>query len=688
MNENLIDLVDVVRNRTFKDQRQTAAPNLIAECEAEKLSWMKRMSRRTIRMCEAETPIILPGESFAYTRSIPGVSKIYSTEEWAEVTKGLTVHARDPINNITPDWGTIIDQGMLERKRIALESKERLKDDPKAVEFLDAAIETIDATINLASKYAAKAREIGRNDLAEMLEQVPAKPARSFQEALQSFKILYAVTWLSGFFHIGIGRFDQFMWPYLEADLNSGKLTEEKAEALVTEFFLSFNKDSDFIGGLSGDNGQTMMLGGVKRDGTDGVNKLTYMALRASCEVGMIDPKINLRITKDTDLELLTLASELTRKGLGFPQYSNDDIVIPNLVAHGYDIEDARDYSVAACWEFVIPGKGMEVVNIAGLNFPASVDKAIREGLAAGDDFDAIMARAEKNIHDQLFGLLKPSHGISLPPAPYFSVVMGDCLERGKNLGEGLKYNNFGVHGACSANAADALAAVKKFVFETKTVTPDELLKALEANFAGYDELQKQLIEDGPKVGNNDDYADGILVKLFGYFADACEAYGDNGRGGIIRPGTGSAMMYVTLADTVGATADGRKAGEYFSTNLAPSPLARLRGPISMLQSYSKLPYDRCWNGGPITMELSDSVFRDEESVRKVAMLIRTFAQLGCEQLQLNVLNGEKLIEAKAHPEEHKNLIVRVWGWSGYFVELPPEYQDQVIKRHLLTADA
>jgi formate C-acetyltransferase len=298
------------------------------------------------------------------------------------------------------------------------------------------------------------------------------------------------------------------------------------------------------------------------------------------------------------------------------------------------------------------------------------------------------MSRAAKNIDDELQKNLKSSHGLKLPPAPYFSVVMGDCLERGKNLGDGLKYNNFGVHGACSANAADLLAAVQKFVFDEKIVTAEELLKALEADFEGYEDIQKRLIEDGPKVGNNDDRADGILVRLFDYFADACEAFGENGRGGVVRPGTGSAMLYVTLAKDIGAMPDGRKTGEYFSANLAPSPLANLRGPISVLQSYSKLPYDRCWNGGPITMELSDSVFRDDESIRKVAMLIRTFAQLGCEQLQLNVLNGVRLLEAKEHPELHRNLIVRVWGWSGYFVELPPQYQDQVIKRHLLATGA
>jgi formate C-acetyltransferase len=268
---------------------------------------------------------------------------------------------------------------------------------------------------------------------------------------------------------------------------------------------------------------------------------------------------------------------------------------------------------------------------------------------------------------------------------------MRDCLEQGRDLSEGLKYNNLGIHGACSANAADALAAVKQFVFDEQSLSADELLAALQANFEGYESLRRKLDEAGPKVGSNDDRADALLVTLFEDFAAACEEYGHTPKSGIIRPGTGSAMYYIWLASgrdgmhepVVGATADGRVSGEPFSANLAPSPGVRVRGPISTLQSFSKIDFHRIFNGGPITMELSDSVFRDSDSLRKVAMLVRIFVQLGCQQLQLNSLNVETLLDAKTHPERHKNLIVRVWGWSGYFCELAPEYQDHIIARSL-----
>jgi formate C-acetyltransferase len=267
---------------------------------------------------------------------------------------------------------------------------------------------------------------------------------------------------------------------------------------------------------------------------------------------------------------------------------------------------------------------------------------------------------------------------------------MHGCLEHGRDLSEGLKYNNFGIHGACAANAADALAAVKQFLFEDCDISSGDLLSALEANFVGYEPLRRKLADEGLKVGNNDVVADTLLVKLFDDLADSCERYGRTPQGGILRPGTGSAMYYIWLATghagmrepVVAATADGRQRGEPFSANLSPSLGVRVSGPISVLQSFAKIDYQRICNGGPITMELSDSVFRNTESIRKTAMLVRTFAQLGCQQLQLNSLDLETLLDAKAHPEKHKNLIVRVWGWSGYFCELAPEYQEQIIARH------
>jgi formate C-acetyltransferase len=328
---------------------------------------------RVRRQCEAELVIIAPDERIVFTRTLPNVPPIYSSEEWAILTAGRTLHELGPVSNICADWSLLLSQGLIGRKQVALSTRDRLAEDPHAVDFLDSVIETIDAVLELATRYGNEAHMQGQEEIADILAHVPAYPPRTFHEALQSLRLCQAVVWLSGNYHVGLGRFDQYMWPYLSEDLEAGRLTVETAEELLAEFFIALNKDSDLYPGVQqGDNGQSLTLGGVAPSGISSVNELTRMVLRVSRDVAMIDPKINLRISAQTDLELLTLATELTRIGLGFPQYSNDDVVIPALVSHGYTLEDARDYVVAACWEFIIPGRGMEVVNIGAVSFPAA----------------------------------------------------------------------------------------------------------------------------------------------------------------------------------------------------------------------------------------------------------------------------------------------------------------------------
>ena len=284
-------------------------------------------------------------------------------------------------------------------------------------------------------------------------------------EALQALRILHAVVWMSGHYHVGLGRFDQYTWPYLRADLEAGHLDLEGAQELLAEFFIALNRDSDLYPGVQqGDNGQTIMLGGVRRDGADGVNELTWLVLRTALDTSMIDPKINLRITPDTDLHLLSLASQLTRQGLGFPQYSNDEVVIPALIAHGYAPEDARDYTVAACWEFIIPGKGMEVVNIGALSMPAAADTAIRQGLTDGDTFEGILARTSAQIKaafqaGALFDSMTVGENVGLPAFEHWGT-------RGKELSDLVeeKLSLVGLSGIANLRPSEISGGMKKRV--------------------------------------------------------------------------------------------------------------------------------------------------------------------------------------------------------------------------------
>ena len=261
------------------------------------------------------------------------------------------------------------------------------------------------------------------------------------------------------------------------------------------------------------------------------------------------------------------------------------------------------------------------------------------------------------------------------------SFMIDGCLEKGKSVySGGAKYYNFGCHGAGIANATDALAAIRQTVFEEGAVSPDELLSALDANFEGYEALRNRLAFC-PKMGNNDERADGIAHELMTAAEDGFHGKPNGWFGGVWRIGTGSAMEYVRAAKICPATADGRRDGEAYGCSFSPALGSRLNGPLSVIQSFTKHKMDRIANGGPLTLELHDTVFRNEDGEKKVAQLVKAFVHLGGHQLQLNSINRDRLLDAQAHPEEHRNLIVRVWGWSGYFCELDPEYQNHIIRR-------
>lgn len=693
MSARVAKLRQAVANGDHKRFRTSPVPDVVAACEGENLGWARRAARLTAMMCEGEKPVILPGEKIVFTRTIPKVAPYYSAEEWRRLFVGHAMHESGIISNICADWEMILEQGLSRRRRVIVERAEREGGD-KLNELAATVSETIDAVLGLADRYRREALRLDENDIAETLAAVPAGPATNFRAALQSLKFVHSALWLSGHYHVGLGRFDQYMWKYAKADVDAGKLDWVEVADLVAEFFISLNKDSDLYPGIQqGDNGQSMMLGGVDADGNEAINKLTHIVLEVTRAVRFIDPKINLRVTSSTPKDLLVKAVELTKIGLGFPQYSNDEAVIPGLVAAGYDLADARQYSVAACWEFLIPGKGMDVVNIGAVSFPHAADAGIRQAVREGAGIRRALEVCREDVIRQVDRLVDIKKEIILPPAPFYSALMTDQLEKRGDLSEGARYNNLGIHGSGSANAADALAAVKKYVFDSGEVSGERLIKALDGDFADEEELRERFKQEGPKTGNNDDTVDAMLTALFDYFAEACERFRPvNKRWDRVRPGTGSAMYYVWLArgaegmiePVVGATADGRKRGDFFSSSLAPAQGVKVSGPFGILQSFAKLDYTRIVNGGPITLELSDSVFRTAESVAKVADLIMLFQRLGCQQLQLNTLNVADLKDAKVHPENHRNLVVRVWGWSGYFCELSEEFQDHIIQRHML----
>ena len=263
-------------------------------------------------------------------------------------------------------------------------------------------------------------------------------------------------------------------------------------------------------------------------------------------------------------------------------------------------------------------------------------------------------------------------------PSPFMNILMDGGIY------EGAKYNNFGIHGTGVATAADSLAAIKKYIFEEKRFTKEAMIEAVDSDFALHGEMLPILRYEAPKMGNNEELPDAMTVQLLQMFADALKGK-KNCRGGVYRAGTGSAMFYLWHANEIGASPDGRRKGEPFGTNFSASLFAKINGPLSVIQSFTKPDFTENTNGGPLTLEFAASMFKDEESVKKVAALVKAYIDMGGHQLQLNAVNSEMLKAAQAHPEEHRQLVVRIWGWSAYFVELDQEYQDHVLRRQQYT---
>ena len=666
--------------------RKVWSPDLATEFSKAGLTPTQRVSKRLIRVLAEEEPVLLEGERITLLRTIPSLPPLFTPEEWKDIKDRHFIHESGVVCNISPGYEEVIEKGLEHYRQIAITNRGRSQNTSEQTLFFQSVIEGIEAVYELCERYRQKAIQTHNQAVATLLSRLPREGATTFHEALQLFRILHYTLWCEGEYHNTVGRFDQYMYPYLEADLEAERLTEAEAYDLLLEFFITFNRDSDLYPGVQqGDNGQSMVLGGVDTQGNPCFNLLSRMCLKASCELKLIDPKINLRVSESTPHETYLLGTELTKEGLGFPQYCNDDVVIPGLVDLGYSLEDARNYVVAACWEFIIPKYGMDIPNIGALSFPKIVDGCLHQHLIHVSSFDDFMESIRSEMIVQCRQLISSVKNLWMTPAPFMSVLMDGCIHTGKDISLGNRYNNYGFHGTGLSTATDSLAVIKKYIFQEKTLTPKALINAVDNDFEGYDELLATFRYDSPKMGNNDDFVDAIAVSLLNSFADALEGQ-SNERGGCFRPGTGSAMFYLWHAKDIGASPDGRRKTEAFCANYAPSLSARTNGPLSTIQSFVKPNLQRCINGGPLTMEFSHTLFRNQEALDKVANLVEFFIRLGGHQFQLNAVNRQKLLDAQKYPEKYKQLIVRIWGWSAYFIELDQEYQNHVLDRqeHIL----
>jgi len=744
INERILKLANFAQKRGYKAYRTRIKEDYRDNFNKLKYNFTESNTEIFKIMCNSEDAIVFPDEKITFTRTKENIPKYFDDKilkKEYKLKKGIRY---DVIHNICPDYSILMGYGIEER---LLEAKENLKiiiekenkiflfrcfnyffskiikilnkffnrkgisfierllnkihnililifirkNDKNRKIFYESSIMNMESLLSLAERYSKAAKAAGNTAIEEIMKNVPRFAPKNFHEALQSIRIVSSAFYLADNYQLGFGRLDQYLYPFYKNDIENGIINRDEAKNLLAEFFVSLNRDSDLYKGVQqGDNGQTIMLGGCKIDGTSAINELTYLIMETAKDLKLIDPKINLRIDSNTPMDLLELGCELTKCGLGFPQYSNDEVVIPALVKKGYSLEDARNYTVAACWEFIIPGKGLDVVNMGAVSFPAAVDTAFTKTLRKQFNIKNFKDNIKHEIDRQIKNIIK-KRDIRPLPSSLVSLFMHNSLEEGIDVSKQAKYKNIGIHGAGASNGADSLTAIME-IFNKKGINGlKELQKAKENNFSGYEELRKFIINDLPKIGNNDERADKELAFLFNCFASSAKKFSKSNR--VVRPGTGSSQYYIWLTESkkknnwviepiVKATCDGRLEGEPLSSSLAPSHGIKVNGVLSVFKSFSNIDYSEIMNGGPITIELTPSVFSSSDGINKLAMLIKYFVELKNQQLQLNVLDVETLKDAIKNPDRHRNLIVRVWGWSGYFCELAPEYQQHIMKRH------
>lgn len=594
--------------------------------------------------------------------------------------------------------------------------------------FYNSVLIVIDAVKTYAERFSQLAREKAvtaePNRQAELMEisricaKVPYQPAETFREAVQSVWFIQLILQIESNGHsLSYGRFDQYMYPYLKADLESGRITEESAVELLTNLWiktLTINKvrsQAHTASSAGSPMYQNVTIGGQTRDKKDAVNEMSYLVLRSVAQTKLPQPNLTVRYHSGLDNRFMGECIEVMKLGFGMPAFNNDEVIIPSFIKWGVKEDDAYDYSAIGCVETAVPGKwGYRCTGMSYLNFPRILLVTMNDGvdLTSGKRFtkgyghfkdmksyEELEAAWDKVIRELTKMSVIVENAIDLAlereaPDILCSALVDDCIGRGKTLKEGGAIYDF-ISGlqVGIANMADSLAAIKKLVFEEKKLTCAELWDALMEDFQSErgKAIQKMLLDEAPKYGNDDDYVDQLVVDAYNKYIDEIEKY-PNTRfkrgpiGGIRYAGTSSISANVGQGQGTMATPDGRNAGKPLAEGCSPAHTMDKNGPTAVFKSVSKLPTEKITGGVLLNQKVTPQVLEKEEDKMKLTMMLRTFFnRLHGYHVQYNVVSRETLLDAQANPEEHRDLIVRVAGYSAFFNVLSKQTQDDIIER-------
>ncbi|NJN92816.1 MAG: glycyl radical protein [Anaerolineales bacterium] len=629
-----------------------------------------------------------------------------------------TDHAQ---GHILPDVEAWLRLGIggLRRQVLILRQRPEVQAEPQQI-FYDAALIALQAAQELMLRYADLAgqladaapdadRRLELSQIAATCRALSEQPARDFREALQSVWFLFVLLQIeSNASSFSPGRFDQYMLPYLERDLESGRLTLPQAQEWLEYLWLKFSevvllrssKSARYFAGFP--IGFNIVLGGQLPGGGDATNLLSYMCLRAQADLGLTQPNLSIRIHQHSPDAFLEAAAFVIGRGSGMPQVFNDEVIIPAQLNRGVAPADALNYAVVGCVELSTPGKALGWSDAAMFNLTRILELTLFGGQDPHSgqqiglptpplDWMSSFADLEAAYEQQLAHFVELMvQGCNLVdgihaqvyPSPFLSLVIADCLERGLDVTAGGAHYNFsGVQGVQVANVADSLAAVRQVVFEEQWLPASELLAALRENFAEREVLRQRLINRVPKYGNDDDRVDQYAQKWGDRYSELVAHY-PTIRGGVYQPGFYTVSAHVPMGADVGATPDGRYAGTPLADGgLSPSAGRDRRGATAALRSVSKINLKLASNGTLLNMKFLPSFFAGPEAVKKFVILLRGFCKLHIPHVQFNVVSADILRQAQAQPEEFRSLVVRVAGYSAYFTELDKALQDEIISR-------
>jgi trans-4-hydroxy-L-proline dehydratase len=577
----------------------------------------------------------------------------------------------------------------------------------------------IGAILTLAQRYAEKAivlavdesdatRKSELQKIAEICRRVPAHAPRNFWEALQAYWFVHlgVITELNPWDAFNPGRLDQHLFPFYKKGLEDGSLTKEQARELLQCFWVKFNNQPapPKVGVTAAESSTytdfaNINNGGIKADGTDGVNELTYLILDVIDEMQLVQPSSNIQVSKNNPDEFIKHAIRVIRKGRGQPSIFNADTIVEEMLRQGKSIEDARNGGTSGCVETGAFGKESYILT-GYFNMPKVFEITLNNGIdprigltlgiQSGDpnqfaSYEDFLKAYRQQLHHFVDIKMRGNNIIEriyaeYMPVPFLSVLIDDCILKGKDYHDGgARYNTNYIQGVGLGTLTDCLASIKQNIFENKKMTIGEMLQALSSDFDGHEKTRLQFINKTPKYGNDDEVADKLMLDVFESFYDEVNGRW-NTKGGKYRINLLPTTCHVYFGSVTGALPDGRKAWTPLSEGISPVQGADRKGPTAVFKSAAKMDHFRT-GGTLLNQKFTPSLLESEKGVEIVMHLVRSYFTLGGHHVQFNVVSAEMLRDAQAHPEQYRDLIVRVAGYSDYFNDLGKILQDEIISR-------